>query len=252
MFLEPYVWGIDGTSYQLRQVRMGNLRLRPQDARHLSNLYDAGIRQLDDELGRFFAELGSLERTFVVIVSDHGEEFMDHGSVGHGRTLYEELVRVPLIVLGPGIPAGVVVEEPVSLVDVTPTLLSLLGAAVPEELEGEDLSPLWDTSAHASDDGRPLFFEADEWYHNPQKNARRAMRRGSYKLHTERISTQGELYDLSRDPRELENLAGRAPDVVNEMRAELRDFTAGSRGEGATAELTPEELEQLRNLGYTD
>jgi arylsulfatase A-like enzyme len=252
MFVEPYRGGLDGTSYQLRQVRIGNLRLGPMDARHLSNLYDAGIRQLDDELGRFFAGLGSLERTFVVIVSDHGEEFMDHGSVGHGRTLYEELVRVPLIVLGPGIPAGLVVEEPVSLVDVTPTLLSLVGAAIPAGLEGRDLSHLWASAAEGDRDGLPVFFEADQWYHNPKKNTRRAIRRGSYKLHTESISEQSELYDLSRDPRELENLAERAPDVVVEMRSELQDFTAGSRPEGETAELSPAELEQLRNLGYVD
>ena len=118
-------------------------RSRPEDARHLSNLYDAEIRQLDDELGRFLDELerrGLLEDTAIVVTSDHGEEFLEHGGVLHGKTLYGELVRVPLLAAGPGVPVGRRVAGPVSLIDVFPTAMGLLGVEAPPYVEGIDLA----------------------------------------------------------------------------------------------------------------
>src|SRR5262249_22562701 len=92
-----------------------------------------------------FAELdrrGFLDNALVVIVSDHGEEFIEHGRTSHGRTLYEESVHVPFIVVGPGVAAGRRVAENVSLIDLAPTLLDLLGLPPEPRFEGRSLAPL--------------------------------------------------------------------------------------------------------------
>src|SRR6185436_4348742 len=92
----------------------------PEDLQHLLDLYDGEIRYADDELGRFFAHLaarGADRQALVMITSDHGEEFLEHGSWEHQKTLYEEVVRVPLIAHGPGI-APRREPAPVSLLDV--------------------------------------------------------------------------------------------------------------------------------------
>ena len=90
--------------------------------------YDASVRFLDEHVGRLIREAEALPgKTWIVALSDHGEELHDHGSFEHGHTLYQELVRVPLIVAGPGVAAGLVVTPPVTLQDVAPTVRGLLG-----------------------------------------------------------------------------------------------------------------------------
>ncbi len=111
-------------------------------AKFLSDRYDAGIRHADDQLGRFLARMekrGVLDKTVVVVVSDHGEEFLEHGWIGH-RTLHMDVLRVPWIVAGPGIEARVV-AEPVGLEDVMPTLLALLDVPSPPT-EGKSMLPV--------------------------------------------------------------------------------------------------------------
>ena len=99
---------------------------------------DAEIRTLFDEL----EQLGFLDNALIVITADHGEEFGEHGRMGHGFTLFNGVMRIPLIIVAPGFPAGRVVEENVSLVDVAPTLLELLGLPAPPTFEGRSLVPL--------------------------------------------------------------------------------------------------------------
>ncbi len=115
--------------------------LKPGDLAHLLALYDGEIRYTDDEVGRLLAHLRArgLDRsTLVVVTSDHGEEFLDHGSWEHQKTLYEEVVRVPLVMAGPGVPArrG---QAQASLLDVAPSILSWAGLAVPPEMQGRNL-----------------------------------------------------------------------------------------------------------------
>jgi len=106
---EPYDGIASGTTAQMRKFLTGDVEFGPEDARHLSNLYDAEILQLDVALGELFDELesrGLLAKSLVILTSDHGEEFFEHGSLLHGRSVYQELVRVPLIMVGPGAPMG--------------------------------------------------------------------------------------------------------------------------------------------------
>jgi arylsulfatase A-like enzyme len=254
MFEQPYAGIADGTTAQLKAYRKGRVKLADVDARHLLDLYDAGIRQLDDALAELFAGLEEeklLENTFVFITSDHGEEFFDHGDFLHGRTLYQELVHVPLLVLGPGLPEGVRVREPVSLVDLVPTILALLGLPAPDGVEGRDLSAQWRGSGGASPE-RALFYEADSWFHNPHRDFRRAVRKGRYKLHYNDREHSLELYDLTRDPGEHENLASERPGVVAELHAELKAFLGESRDPQRLPPPSDEAVEQLRQLGYAE
>ena len=135
-------------------LRVRNLKKRPTaaDVDHFVDLYDAALCEADELVGRLMTtlrETGELEQTVVVVVSDHGEEFLDHGLLAHGRTLYDEVLRVPLIVRAPG-RAAVEVRTPVSLADIAPTLLDLCGVAPQHEMDGRSLVPLIDGETPAS------------------------------------------------------------------------------------------------------
>jgi arylsulfatase A-like enzyme len=249
-FVAPYRGVADGTTAQLMAYREGRVRLEGRDAAHLIDLYDAGLRQMDDELQRLFAFLRDeklLDDTLLILTSDHGEEFLERGGVLHGRTQFQEVMRVPLVMRGPGLPAGRRVAAPVSLLDVMPTLLRRAEAEVPSGLDGEDLAVSW-----RGEDGRLgeryLFGEAD--HNNAEPDITRAVRHRSYKLHFNRLTGQRELFDLARDPGERADRAGFEPAVTSELMARLERFMQ-IRGEAAPpSRLTPEEIEKLRSLGY--
>jgi arylsulfatase A-like enzyme len=102
----------------------------PADAVAMRDIYDSLVQTLDPRLADLFADLGGigfLDNAIVVVTADHGEELYDHGRMGHGHTLYEELVRVPLLISLPGQRARIDIEQVVSLIDVAPTILDLLG-----------------------------------------------------------------------------------------------------------------------------
>jgi arylsulfatase A-like enzyme len=120
--------------------------LTPADAKRIESLYDGEIAFMDKAIGdllRGVDDLGLREKSLIVLLSDHGEEFFDHGGFEHGHTLYEELIRVPLMMSLPGvIPEGVGVRQQVRLLDVAPTVLDLLDMAERPGLQGVSLGPL--------------------------------------------------------------------------------------------------------------
>ncbi len=230
--------------------KQGLAPLGPDDIRYASDLYDAGIAMADDQVGRLLDALeqaGSLENTLVVVTSDHGEEFGDHGGFDHGSTLYQELLRVPLILHLPGssFEGGAVADHTVHTVDIAPTLALAAGAAVPADWVGEPLS------LQAPDTERPLF--------TPLLKRKRgqfltAVREGPAKaIHyapTETRKGQLLVFDLAGDPREAHDLADPAERARWESRvAELwRRFPP--LGGGTTAQEDADVLETLRDLGY--
>ncbi|HEX2484704.1 MAG TPA: sulfatase [Myxococcota bacterium] len=252
LLVSPYRGPADGTTEQLKAARLGRLSLAPDDARHLSELYDAEIRQLDDELGRFFAALeerGLLADTAIVVTSDHGEEFGEHGGVLHGRTLYGELVDVPLILAGPGVPAGRRVSGPASLLDVFPTVTALLGVPAPPYVEGTDL---WSDGALRPPAARPLFFATDWWLGRADGEWKRAVERDGWKLHVAHPGAAAELYDLGADPGERRNVAADEPARVEALRGLLAPLLGPARGGAEGPKLSAEETEALRSLGYLE
>jgi len=256
-FVEPYAGTADGSSEQLFRHVSGSLRFDAHDARHLSNLYDAGVRQQDEELGklfRFLRERGFLEDTLVVLTSDHGEEFLEHGNVMHGLQHHEESVRIPLVLLGPDVPAGVRIATPVSQVDLLPTVLDWLGLEAPPDLDGLSLVELW-TRPGATLPERALLLEGDR---DPPGPTARVMvtgddlglRRGRWKLLFDPTTGTHQLYDLETDPRELTDLAATQPEKVESLAADLARLLERRVAAGAAAPLDASDLEKLRELGY--
>ncbi|HEY2387158.1 MAG TPA: sulfatase [Candidatus Binatia bacterium] len=217
----------------------------PAALTQMQRLYDGEIRQLDDVLRGLFAYLrarGLWEGTLVVVTADHGEEFLEHGGLLHGRTLYEELVRVPLILRGPGVPRGRVVRHVASLVDVVPTILAAVGVPPPDALDGRSLLPLV-----AGDDVRWADRAASE---ADQTRRKRMVRVGPLKLIRDEAGGD-ELYDLRDDPGERRNLAAERPREVAELAAAMASMLAGA-APAAPPTLDDDTRARLRALGYLD
>ena len=231
IFVRPYDGFADGTTQQLYRFAAGQFNLDKPDAAHLLDLYDAGIRQIDDQLVRLFEFLGNdglLDDSLLVVLSDHGEEFLEHGSVLHGHTQFQEIVRVPLIFRGPGVPAGKRVSVPVSLIDVMPTSLTQLGQPVPDGLDGVSVSGLWRQPA-AEWTSRLMYFEADVVFPPPGPGVvpvgpYRAVRDDRFKLHLDIDTGNVALFDLSKDPGETVNVIANHPDAGKSLWVELKRF----------------------------
>lgn len=231
------------------------------DIRHMEELYDAGVRQIDTELGRFFAWLrqeGLMEKTLLIVTSDHGEEFMDHGRVDHFLTTYQETLRVPLLLRGPGLPRGVRIAQPVSLVDLVPTILRQANVHVPADLDGFDLAPLWRGGESGAFEARYLYGEAAGGLQHDLRMKGvyplyRSVRRGRYKLVTDSGTGSHALYDLQVDPREQVDISRQEPAITAELLEELRRRPSGSArsiSDENRVDLSPEDVDALRALGY--
>jgi len=243
----------DGSTEELDALR--NAGPVPRERAHsLARLYDAGIRQLDGELGCLLEglrESGRLERTLVVVTSDHGEEFGEHGGVLHGFTHHREILRVPLLMAGPGVARGRRVEAPVSLVDVVPTVLDLLGVAPGEGLDGRSLA-LWVRPGPAPEPAvlhaRPLFAETGP---DLDGDTLQSVRLGGHVLLHDEGRGTSTLYDLTRDPGETRDLSAEQPDRREELLARLRAHLRDAR-RPISRPLSDEERARLRALGYLD
>lgn len=215
----------------------------PTDLRIYERNYDSEIAVADagvDTLLRGVRQARPGRGTVTVITADHGEQFLDHGGLEHNTTLYEELINVPLVINAPGLGAGVI-DTPVELVDVYPTLLGIAGVGAKEDLTGQDLREVIAGAPH-----EPVYSE------NPGNQT--AVRAGDWKL----IRNPGgreELYNLRKDPRESVDLSQQQPERTAALRALIADHAARSadRGRGIKSErapLDPTVIERLRALGY--
>jgi arylsulfatase A-like enzyme len=248
-FTRDYAGPFTGATDELLAVREGRIVPTKRDIEHLRDLYVAGIRQLDDEIAALRGLLertGLWERTLVVVTSDHGEEFLEHGGVLHGRTQYDEVLRIPLILRGPGVPTGMRIARPVSIVDVLPTVLDLLGEPLPTALDGEDLFAAVPGQGSAPD--RVLFGEADHF--NREPDITRSARGSRFKLVLDRLSGEDALYDLATDPHERRDVKEQNPDEARRLRAELQRFESTERAGPTLPEASPEVRRQLEALGY--
>ena len=254
-FAPEYEGAPSGRTDELLRIRRERRPLMPRDVQHLLGLYDAEVRTLDDQLGRLFAWLeasGRMEDTLVVLTSDHGEEWLEHGSLLHGRTYFQEVIAVPLIFAGAGVPAARRVRDPVSLVDVAPTIQALLGLGVDEGLDGRALQPLF-TDAGA--EPRVLFAEADHnnLFQGVKRNGLWCMaREGPWKLKLHRITGVHYLFHLERDPGETRDLKSVEPDKAAELLDGLRSFLEEERVARPVEDALLDEEERRRQqaLGY--
>jgi len=216
----------------------------------VSGAYDAEIAATDAQVGRLLsalAEDGRLDETLVVVLGDHGEMLGEHQERTHGFFLYDAVVRIPLLIAGPGIGAGVV-DDQVRIVDVMPTILARLGLAPPPQVQGVDLL------APAGGERRRLLALAESWfprYHYGWSELR-SIQDGRYKLIR---APRPELYDLEEDPRELADLAAREPRLARDMAAALDRLLGevaspeADRGPQPVDAVTAERLAALGYLG---
>lgn len=244
----PVDFRLDSTL--LENVKLGRVRLGPRDREHLQALYDGEITYHDVHFRSILDGLqrrGLADDTLVVVTSDHGEEFWDHGSVGHGHSVYEELLHVPLFVKLPGTPARRV-EASVGLVDVMPTILEALGVEPPEEMSGRSfLAELRGAGGDAPRASVSGFME--NW---------RTVTDSRFKLIV-RPRRAARLYDLENDPGETDDLAERSPWTVRYLREQLairldatraRERTSRRRHRATRTRIDDETAAQLRAIGY--
>lgn len=217
----------------------------PPEHVQMQRLYDAEIRQLDEHLGRLFdalQRLGLWSRTLILVTSDHGEEFQEHGRLLHGRAVYEETMHVPLLMRGPGVPQGRVITELTSHVDLTPTILAATRTGIIEQLDGVSLLPL----LAGTDLGRPDFVVGGA----TQFGRVRMVRTARFKFIDHRDQAD-ELYDLALDPGERTNIIAHEPT----RHARMADRLAGSGNRSLNnpvGQLSITDRERLRALGYLD
>ncbi len=233
---------------------------QPADEQRLVRLYDGEVRYLDEHVGQLVAglrRLGVYERTLLLVTADHGKELWDHGQRSHGLNLYQETLRVPLLMRFPGAARGVGrrVTEPISTVDVAPTILASLGLDPPPGFQGRDLSPLILGRRRA--EGLPGVFSELSLGHKSLS----AIRVGPNKLIRDRRpggQVTEELFDLAADPHERADLAGREGGQrarLAELLDRWEDAAATAAGPGwrvSPEQLSPGEREQLKALGYLE
>lgn len=233
---------------QRRRVRGGGLRLEEEDRAFITAAYDEEIAFADLHLGRLFdalAELELLESSLLVFTSDHGEELFDHGGFEHGHTLYQELLRIPLIVRGPGVRPGRH-REPVSLVDIPARIIEAAGLR--DLVQGEGRS-FWGLLTVAQ--SLPSAQLAAQW--NVSGPERQALIDWPHKLLLNLESGGSRLFDLTEDPGEQRPLGPSGADTARRLERDLRRLLPRRvPSEERAPELDREEIERLRALGYVD
>ncbi len=217
----------------------------------LQRRYGLEVEYVDREIGRlldFMDQRGLLDNTLVVVLSDHGEGLGDHNHLGHISQLYNSLLHVAFIAAFPGhLPQGVVIDQPVAMVDVLPTVLEIMSLALPERISGASLLPLI-----RGDGGPPLSIVA-ETFRPEAYSEKRALVGDGYKyIHSWTDDQEWEeLYDLTADPGELHDLSAIEAERLAAMRDALQNrLLAAVPAEVVEAVLTDAEIERLRALGY--
>jgi arylsulfatase A-like enzyme len=232
--------------------------------RYSEDWYDGSIRGMDTEIGRLverLRELGLGERTVLAFYADHGEEFHEHGRMWHGQSVYGELIRVPLILWGPGhVTKGVKIDEPVELVDVMPTLLDLSAIPAPAGAQGQSMRPLLEKGSGWK--RRPPIAERQPMGGDDFPGAAEsyAIMDGDWKLIHNVVrppdKPEYELFDFYKDPLDQKNVAAEHPDVVERLAKSLDAWHQMAKAaklkpdSELTKGMTKEQLDQLRSLGY--
>ncbi len=237
------------------KARRGELhQLTGADIEYSRALYDGGIRYVDSWIGSFMELLrdnGLLERATIIVLSDHGEEFQEHGSVLHEK-LYSTVTHIPLIIRPPGGMVGRRVDQVVESIDVMPTILDLVGLEYPEtSMEGTSLFSFFGRQPIRRIEGLgPAFGES------PLFGGRVFVADGQHHMLQTRGTRLSELFEFRVEPKEQDDLSGELPEVVRRLASEIEEFDQAT---GLAQKYLPEvrvvddqDLEDLRALGYVE
>ncbi len=255
-------------SYNIREFGPGKQRPSPEDLTYVVSQYDGEIGFVDEMIGDFIAYLekrGLMENTLVILTSDHGDEFYEHGGCDHISTLYDELTHVPLILLGPGIPAQRLPHH-VGTIDILPTVLALFGLESERPFHGADRSGMIRGRKGTLSDAVFMYTGMG----NDPKHLS-GLRTQRWKLvvnlpgagvhpacsRCKKGTAEGrqiELYDLQADPLELTNVVNTHADVARDLYARLQNRLAECEvlrlGTETSLPASPEHLQELQSLGY--
>jgi arylsulfatase A-like enzyme/Flp pilus assembly protein TadD len=213
----------------------------PPDYRPGRTPYDAEVAYADAMVGRLIDSLrsaGQLDHTVVIVTADHGESLGEHGETTHGLFAYESTIHVPLIVSGPALHPSVV-EDAVAHVDIVPTILDLVGVAIPANLEGQSL-------ANPIPADRTLYVEALDAYLTRGWAPLKGVVQNRWKYID---LPEAELYDLGSDPGEAHNVIGRSERSSRLQRA-LAALDSGAQAQATSVPLDADAAGRLRSLGY--
>jgi len=242
--------------------------LSAEEVTILRRLYQAQVNYVDDKLGEFINWLDKdqiSDNTLLVVTADHGEEFGEHGSVGHAAyahqiqngkvsvKLYDELLHVPLILYASAPSLGHrCVSEMVSLIDLSPTIIELLGLPQVPEWQGESLVPLMSGAGHRSTDG--VFAEYEVRGDNGLKGVVVAYRTHEWKFIYDSLFGKHELYALPKDPREHDNVLSSYPHIARQMQWMVEQHLFSLQSDSAPTMTEPDEevLRRLKALGYIE
>lgn len=260
---QPYTGDLVPSVERLDALFLAQAELDPIELQHLVDSYDEGIRYADAQIGRLFDHLeqsGRLEDTLVILTSDHGEEFGEHGSVIHWQLYFQPNLRVPLLLRPPGgIEGPMRIVDQAELIDILPTLLAMAGAAPLEAAQGRSLVP---TMLGGREGGRtPLQRDEFEriafaWWPDPEQLPLRSLVLDDLQLiFNDYAPGRDELYDLAKDPMAQRNLAAESPALVARLRKLGRQGMLDNQPnrapeQGREGILDPEVHEQLKALGY--
>lgn len=258
----------------LRSINLKKVRLSLKEKAYLKACYDAGIKYVDRWIGNLadFLEDNFGKEALLIITSDHGQGFLEHGFFGHGLSLYQELVRVPLILKWKGRIEPGVMSSPVQLIDIFPTIAEMVGLETDRELDGVSFKPCLEGNAgedrRAICEGFPFLtyicgmrklivsfhqvMPVRERIKEIKKSlVKRNLRRLAFHLYSIFATS---LYNLSEDPKEKKNLIGREKKMAREMKKFAGDWYLKCAGRAlpvATEEFADEAtIEQLKGLGY--
>ncbi|MBX6773004.1 MAG: sulfatase [Chloroflexi bacterium] len=219
LFGLDYHGSIDGSVDTIHKIVDNQIVPSPADRARLEELYQGEIAFTDTQLGRlvdYLTRRGWLDNTILVITGDHGESFGEHDDWTHGLKVYQSEIRVPLILrYPPRLPTGAVVETPVQLIDIMPTLLDLTGISAAKPVQGTSMLPILSGKV---DDTRAAFTEmADEAFVS-------VLTWGKWKLIRNNANGQLQLYRLDVDEAETHDLAAQEARTARELNARLQDL----------------------------
>ncbi|MAB81039.1 MAG: hypothetical protein CMJ89_16960 [Planctomycetes bacterium] len=253
----PYRLGIeeDSTGYHALMSQWDTWKKRPdreeasrEFGAKLGDLYYGGVSGLDLVLGPWLEDLkasGFYDRGFVILTSDHGDELMDHGNIGHGGRHWEELTHIPMLARGMDL-VPQTIDAPATLVDLAPTFSRLAGLEPPTSWMGTSLFELERERVVFTFNSGPR----ERWMavHSADRKVFSTMEMGEI-----RAGRSTAVFDLGRDPLELDDLKDEAPAWASELLKEHADaieYMLSARSTAVQVELNEEEIEELRALGY--
>lgn len=205
------------------KIKDSLINISESELKQIIELYDAEIRYVDDSIGMLLDEvekLGLLSNTLIILTADHGDEFLEHGDTFHFPKLYDELLRVPLIFYAPELDENKVIDDLVSLLDLSPTILDILDIEKPKKWLGESLLPLIKGDKRRANNA----VTSEVSCSNGKRKISYRMKK--WKLIWDEERDFYELYDLEKDSKELKNIAEEKPDIVKHLSSKIKEHVS--------------------------